>query len=175
VQVSNGNLDVAVSFSRAQRRNRRPRTQLQSHDEAVAREPGGNRAPASHANVRAEHLATLGELATGLAHEIRNPLAGIAGVVEIVGRDLACDQPGARSLKMFVWKLRRSIAFDRPSGNGAAASAADSPEQSQHDRGTRRDAGPPAGALESQSRLNCKRRRIFLKSSTTVIRFTRYF
>jgi hypothetical protein len=37
---------------------------------------------------RAEHLATLGELATGLAHEIRNPLAGIAGVIEIVGRDL---------------------------------------------------------------------------------------
>jgi len=37
---------------------------------------------------RAEHLATLGELATGLAHEIRNPLAGIAGVIEIVSRDL---------------------------------------------------------------------------------------
>jgi signal transduction histidine kinase len=37
---------------------------------------------------RAEHFATLGELATGLAHEIRNPLAGIAGVLEIVSRDL---------------------------------------------------------------------------------------
>lgn len=40
---------------------------------------------------RAEHLATLGEMAAGLAHEIRNPLAGIAGVVEIIGRDLPAN------------------------------------------------------------------------------------
>jgi len=48
---------------------------------------------------RAEHLATLGELATGLAHEIRNPLAGIAGVIEIIGRDLPLTSPARDMVK----------------------------------------------------------------------------
>ncbi len=48
---------------------------------------------------RAEHLATLGELAAGLAHEIRNPLAGIAGVIEIIGRDLPEKSPAREVLQ----------------------------------------------------------------------------
>jgi signal transduction histidine kinase len=42
---------------------------------------------------KAEHLATLGELAAGLAHDIRNPLAGIAGVMDIIARDLPESSP----------------------------------------------------------------------------------
>jgi signal transduction histidine kinase len=42
---------------------------------------------------RAEHLATLGELAAGLAHEIRNPLAGIASVVDVVSKELPTGSP----------------------------------------------------------------------------------
>lgn len=55
---------------------------------------------------RAEHMATLGEMATGLAHEIRNPLAGIAGVIEIIGRDLPTSSPA----RMVVKDVRQEIA-----------------------------------------------------------------
>jgi PAS domain S-box-containing protein len=38
----------------------------------------------------AEHLATLGELSAGLAHEIKNPLAGIKGAIDVI-RDTLPD------------------------------------------------------------------------------------
>ncbi len=42
---------------------------------------------------RAGHLASLGELAAGLAHEIKNPVAGIKGAVEIISEQSGADDP----------------------------------------------------------------------------------
>jgi two-component system, NtrC family, sensor histidine kinase HydH len=54
---------------------------------------------------RADRLATLGMLAAGMAHEIRNPLAALAGAVEIVAR----DYPVGHSRREFVDILRREV------------------------------------------------------------------
>jgi len=105
-QLGSGDLSVAVSF--AQRNDeigdlgRNFNQMVQQLRESRAEIERMHRTQMS----RAEHLATLGEMATGLAHEIRNPLAGIAGVIEIIGRDLPATSP-ARSV---VKDVRQEIA-----------------------------------------------------------------
>ncbi len=42
---------------------------------------------------RADRLATIGELAAGIAHEIKNPLAGIAGATQILAGEFEDDDP----------------------------------------------------------------------------------
>jgi hypothetical protein len=39
--------------------------------------------------VRADRFAAVGEVATGLAHEIKNPLAGLSGALELLAEDLS--------------------------------------------------------------------------------------
>jgi len=105
-QVGDGDLTAAVSFARRNdeigdlgRNFNRMVTQLRESREEIQRL---HRTQMS----RAEHLATLGELAAGLVHEIRNPLAGIAGVIEIIGRDLPPTSPA----RVVVKDVRQEIA-----------------------------------------------------------------
>ena len=42
---------------------------------------------------RAEHLAEIGQLAASLAHEIKNPLAGISGAIQIIRDAMSPDDP----------------------------------------------------------------------------------
>src|SRR5579871_4337414 len=98
-RLGEGDLDVSVNFARRNdeigdlgRNFNHMVAQLRESREEIDRL---HRTQMS----RAEHLATLGELATGLAHEIRNPLAGIAGVIEIVGRDLPSTSPARAVVK----------------------------------------------------------------------------
>jgi signal transduction histidine kinase len=110
--VSKGDLNVRVSFSGRNdefgdlgRNFNHMMQQLRDSREEIERL---HRTQMS----RAEHLATLGELATGLAHEIRNPLAGIAGVIEIVGRDLPSTSPAravVKDVRLEIARISRTL------------------------------------------------------------------
>jgi two-component system, NtrC family, sensor kinase len=92
-RVRKGHLDARVQFAKRDD----DVGQLGRQFNEMIRQLSDNRAEIErlhHAQMaRAEHLASLGELATGLAHEIRNPLAGIAGVVDVMGTELPPGSP----------------------------------------------------------------------------------
>ena len=98
-RVRLGDMDVAVSF--AKRNDEIGDLGRDFNDMVVQLKSSREEIQRLHQTQmsRAEHFATLGELAAGLAHEIRNPLAGIAGVIEIISRDLPPNSPARTVIK----------------------------------------------------------------------------
>ena len=61
---------------------------------------------------RADRMATIGELASGIAHEIRNPLAGIQGAIQILAEGFPKEDPRtqvADEIQKQIYKLERLV------------------------------------------------------------------
>ncbi len=54
-----------------------------------------------------EQLAAVGELAAGIAHEIRNPLASISGSVQVLAKDLNVGAAERRPMEIIVSESKR--------------------------------------------------------------------
>ena len=55
----------------------------------------------------AGHFATLGELSVGLAHDIKNPLAGIKGAIDVIRDTLAPENPQRDILGDVLYEVHR--------------------------------------------------------------------
>ncbi len=71
---------------------------------------------------RADRLATIGEMAAAIAHEIRNPLTGISGALSVLSRNFAADDPRrdiVRETHLLIDRLNKSVEeilhYSRPS------------------------------------------------------------
>ncbi len=100
VQETTDFAEFVRSFGEATARLQETHVALQSQDERLQ----GELAEANERLRRSRSLAALGEMAAGIAHEIRNPLGAIALHAEMLQEDVA-DRPGSVAS---VEKIRRA-------------------------------------------------------------------
>lgn len=60
---------------------------------------------------RAEHLAVFGELAAGLAHEVKNPLAGMRGALEVIDQKTPPASPQKEIFQEILVQIDKLIAI----------------------------------------------------------------
>lgn len=83
-------------------------TMLESYKECYTNEVrSSERIAVEEKLTRAEHLAEIGQLAASLAHEIKNPLAGISGAIQIMRESMREDDPHRPIAKEIMEQIKR--------------------------------------------------------------------
>lgn len=74
-----------------------------------------------------QRLAAVGEMAAGIAHEIRNPLASMSGSIQVLRQELSLSQEQAQLMDIVVREsdrlndtIRSFLAYARPQRSGIA-------------------------------------------------------
>jgi len=83
-------------------------TMLETYKEAYSEKiRSDERSAVEERLTQAEHLAEIGQLAASLAHEIKNPLAGISGAIQVFRDDLPSDDPRQATITEILGQIHR--------------------------------------------------------------------